>query len=360
MRAPSVAAAALAGAPRSARRLLLLLAFYLLADQLFSGSSFLEASFSAPAIALGAAVSLLFVASAAAAVLDGAAPWRLRVAQALARAGLAIVLAAVPASLTFRVARGLPVGEGQEISPEEIAGLPPLRFGRVTLAPSNPHPLLSKSVRIEAWVRDEAERLEVGLFPPARLGSWALSVTRFGYAPGLDLWDASGRPIVQGWVMLGTFPHTEQEERLVTWTPAPNVMMGVGTFPPKLEDLISPPGSPWHLFLRIDEAEVGGIRRDLRGPDAHRFVLDGRLEHPRYFVQVFRGNEKVWEGRLRGDEEASFPGGRARLSDDVVLWVDLLAVWDPWLYLMIVGALAVAAGLLLRLTVWSRAAPPTA
>jgi hypothetical protein len=148
--------------------------------------------------------------------------------------------------------------------------------------------------------------------------------------------------------MLGTLPHTEEESALVEWTPEANVMMGAGTFPPRLEDLVSPPGADAHLFLRLDAATIAGARRDLRDPDAYRWLVDGRLEDPEFFVQAFRGKEKVFEGKVRGGEGVGFPGGALELEREVLLWVDLLAVRDPLLPWAAAGLALLAAGLLLR------------
>jgi hypothetical protein len=305
---------------------------------------------SAPGMALGAAEALLLAASAAAALLDRSPAPLSRAARALVRAGLALLLAGVPGSLFGRAERTFTVGEGEELGPDVLPGAGALRFGEVSLAPRGEGPLLSKTVSIAAQ-REGGEPFRIGLWPPAIAGPWRLTVLRFGYAPPVS-WTGGGATLADGYAMLGTFPRTEEDARLVEWAPAPSLMMGVGYYPPALEDLLTPPRSGAHLFLRAEEASLGGARRDLRDPEAHRWLLDGRLEAPVWFVEVFRGREKQWEGRLRAGEEARFPGGAVRIGRDTGLWVEIQAVRDAWGWAILAGAAAIALGVALRLARW--------
>ncbi len=324
-------------------RLLAVFVLYAAALDLAAGRGFVAAVASPVGIGLllGAGVLAAWRAWA-----DGRrpGPWLPRTARALSWGGAALALLATPASFALRDTRGFAVGEGEEIGPGP--GFPRVRFGEVRLAPRGPH-LLSKTVSVEAFP-EGGEPLELGLFPPRAVGGWRASVVRFGYAVGIVWLGEGGRPIAEGFVKLGTLPRTEEDAALVEWTPEPNVMMGAGTFPPKLEDLVSPPGANAHLFLRLEEATIAGARRDLRDPDAHRWLVDGRLEAPVLYAEVFRGKEKVWEGRLRGGEAARFAGGALGLEREVLLWVDLLATRDPFLPWAGAGLLLLAAGAPLR------------
>lgn len=348
------AAALLEGCRRWAVRLALAFAVYLFGMELGAGWGLprVAASPAGAGLAMGAA-GLLALSAAAPLLAEG--PRLRRLGSALLRLGLALALVAPAASLALRRDYGLPVGEGQEIGPAEIPGLPPLRLGEVTVAPRGANALLSKTVEVEAFRPGEAEPLRIGLYPPTFLGGWRFSVLKYGYAPSVEWTGPDGRPLARGWAMLGTFPHGEEEARLPAWSPEPNVMMGIGTFPPRTEDLITPPGTPWHLFLRIDEATVAGARRDLTGPDSWKHLVEGRLAHPVYFAQVFRGSTKLWEGRLRAGEAADVAGGRLLLPDDLVMWVQLVVVRDPWIHLGLLGLAALAAGGALRLAARRRA-----
>ncbi len=325
-------------------RLLAAFAFYAAALDLGWSRGLVSAVASPAGMALLVGAGVLLAWRAARALRSDGSILR-RASAALASGGAGLALVALPASLATRDARPLTVGERQAFPPGRLPGLGPVRFGDVELAPRGPH-LLSKTVSIEAE-EDGAAPVRIGLFPPAALGPWRTSVFRFGYAAGVT-WLGDGGPLVQGYVMLGTLPHTEEEAALVQWTPEANVMMGAGTFPPRLEDLVSPPGAGAHLFVRLDAATIAGTRRDLRDPDAYRWLVDGRPEDPEFFVQAFRGREKVFEGKLRGGQAARFPGGSVALEPDVVLWVDLLAVRDPFLPWVAAGLVALAAGLALR------------
>jgi hypothetical protein len=327
----------------SASRVLAAFAFYAAALDLGFARGFVMSVASPAGLVLLAAAGVLlgFGAYQAARAPGPLAP---RLARMLASGGAALALVAIPASLATRDTRQLQVGEGQELGPGP--GVPPLRFGNVALAPRGPH-VLSKTVDVEVFPRG-GRPLEVGLFPPHALGAWRATVTRFGYALGVHWAEAGGAPLAEGYVMLGTLPRREEDAALVTFTPTPNVMMGAGTFPPALEDLLSPEHADAHLFLRLDEATIAGERRDLRDPDAYRWLVDGRLEDPVVFAQVFRGEEKVFEGKVRAGDAVTFAGGSLALERDVLLWVDLLAVRDPFLAWAVAGLGLLAAGLLLR------------
>jgi hypothetical protein len=342
---------ALSAAPAWAGRGGLALAAFALAAHFAADWSLPRLVASAPGIALAATEALLLVAAAAAALLDRSAPPLSRAALALVRTGLALLLAGVPASLVGRTERTFTVGEGEVLGPEVLPGAGALRFGEVSLAPRGEGPLLSKTVSIAAE-REGGARFRVGLWPPAIVGPWRLTVLRFGYAPPISWTGEGGVALADGYAMLGTFPSTEEDARLVEWTPAPDLMMGVGFFPPPLEDLLTPPRSGAHLFVRAEEATLGGARRDLRDPEAYRWLLDGRLEAPVWFVEVFRGRERQWEGRLRAGEEARFPGGAVRIGPDTKLWVEIQAVRDAWLWALVAGAAAIGAGAALWVAGW--------
>jgi hypothetical protein len=326
-------------------RLLVLFAFYAAALDLGAGRGFVAAVASPVGLALvlGAGVLLAWRTARS---LRVPAPVSARLVRLLVGGGGALALLALPASFATRDARSLTVGEGQEVPAGRLPGLPETRFGAVALAPEGPH-VLSKTVAVEAFPAGEAP-VRVGLFPPTAVGPWRLSVLRYGYAAGVTWLGERGEEIVQAYVMIGTLPHAAEDAALVTWTPEPNVMMGAGTFPPRLEELVSPGGEARpHLFVRLEEATIAGARRDLRDPDAHRWLVDGRLEDPLFFAQVFRGREKVFEGKVRAGEEIRFPGGALSLEREVLLWVDLVAVRDPLLPLAGAGLLLLGLGLLL-------------
>lgn len=348
------AARLLASSGRGAAALAGAFLAYTIASMVAGDRSFPEAALSLPGMALGLGLVLLLLASAAAALLDRGAPPAARIARLLLRAGLALVLVGVPASIVTRESHLLQVSEHQEAGPELAPGLGALRFGSITVAPRSDRWLLSKTISIEA-ARPGEEPFEIGLWPPAGLGAWRLTVLRYGFAPEIDWRDGAGRPLAEGFALIGTFPSTEAEARLVRWTPEPRLMLGVGFFPPKLEDLLSPPGTRHHLFLRLDEAVLSGARRDLRDPEAYRWLADGRAVDPVWAVEVFRGAERLHAARLRAGESARFEGGRIRIGE-TALWVEIQAVWDPLWYVAWGGAAGVLAGALLRLTSRCRAA----
>ncbi len=327
----------------SAGRVFVAFAFYAAALDLGFSQGLVYAITSLPGMLLLALAALL-LAVRGARVLASKAPIPLRAARTLASGGAALVVLAVPASLLMREVHEQPVGEGQSVPAE--AYVPALRFGRATIAPRGAH-VLSKTVSIEAFP-ERGEPVTIGLFPPARVGDCRISVARYGYAPRIAWLGPNGAPIADGWIMLGTMAHSEEDASLVRWTPEPNVMMGAGTYPPKLEDLLSPAGGAAHLFLRLEDAVIAGVRRDLRDPEAYRWLADGRLEDAAFLVQAFRGRQRVFDGRVRAGEAVRFGGGVVEIGPEVRIWVDLVAARDPWLPWAGVGLVVLAAGVALR------------
>lgn len=325
---------------------LVLFAFYAALEDLGAGAGLVAVVASTPGwLLLAVAALLLAVRAVGAARAPG--PRSARIARALVAAGGALVVGGVPASLLLRDARPLVAGEGLELPAGALPGLPPVRFGEVTVLPRGPH-LLSKTVAIEAEVPGAAP-VSLGLFPPASLGGWRFSVMRYGYAPVVGIESADGVRFPKAFVPIGRLAPPPEDAALVAWTPEANVMMGAGTFPPKLEDLLSPDGSDLHVFLRIVQGTLGGVRRDLRDPDAYRWLADGRLEDPVFLVEVFRGRGKIAEGPLRAGASFPFPGGALEIGREVGMWVELVAVRDPWLAAVLAGLALGAAGTLVHL-----------
>lgn len=351
---PPVAAWLLRAGGRAGARLgaraLVAFAFHAAFLDLWSGVGFVGAVASPLGLALLAVAGLAFLAGAAgalAAARAGGAALRAapRVAT-LAGAGLALV--GLTASLVLRDARTVVVVEGDRLAPGTLAGAPALSFGRVTLLPHGPH-VLSKTVEIAASAA--GQRAAVGLFPPTTLAGWNLSVYKYGYAPSIAWTRPDGRGRREQVVALGTLPHDEDEASLVTWTPETNVMMGAGTFPPRLEELASV-APDVRVFLRLVSARVGGVERDLRDPEAYRWLADGRLEDPTFHVQVLLGRERIHEGAASAGGRVETPAGTLDIAADVPLFVELLATRDPWLPWGASGLGLLAVGLVARLGGW--------
>jgi hypothetical protein len=332
---------------RWAPRLAGLFVLWAVGHELATGAGFVAAVARPPGSVLLVLAGLAAIAAAVAEPFTGRGTVGGRLSRALALAGAGLLLLAPPLSLVTRETRMLRVGEGQELPPDPGTGLPALRVGRFTLAPRGPV-LLSKTVEIPLLTAD-GEEVRVGLFPPARLAGWRLAVFQFGYAPAVEWYGADGRPIAEGFMMLGTFPRTEEEARLVEWLPQPNVMMGVGTFPPKVEDLLTPPGSRLHLHLRLQDATIAGARRKLADPEAYRYVMDGRPSDASLFVEVFEGTERRYAGTIASGSGAEFPGGRLFVAPELALWADIQAVRDPFVELFLAGGGALLASALMGL-----------
>jgi hypothetical protein len=313
-----------------------------------------EIALSWAGVGLSAATAALLLTAAAVPLLGGGARRPRRVARALGRAGAGLLLLGLPLSLLARDERVLLAGEGQELPGGGPLG--GLRVREIRVAPRGEGLLLSKTVLVDAELED-GEALRVALWPPTFRGAWRVTVLRYGFAPGLEWLDGRGEPLATGFVPVGTLPKSAAEAALVSWLPEPQLMLGVGLYPPPVEDLVSPEGTRRHLFLRLQAADLGGVRRDLTAPNAYEWLADGRPERPEWRVQAFAGARKTWEGVVRAGERVALPDGSLRLAPETRLWVELQAVWDPWIWLAAAGAAALLASGALRLATRRARAP---
>jgi hypothetical protein len=344
-----------AAAPRWSARAAWALLAWLVLSAAGLGRGLPEVIFSPLGTGLLAAIGAGLLLGALAPLLEppGAAPLD-RAARTLRAAGLALLVLGLPLSVVARRELSFRVGEGMVTPPGGPLRLPRLTVGKVSVAPVGDASILSKTVTVVLELPDGARR-RVGLWPPTLVEGVRLSVVRYGFAPGVAWTDRSGREVAVGNVMLGTLPKGDAEAALVDWLPAPNVMLGVGLYPPPLEDLMAPEGVGAALSLRLEEATLGGTRRRLTDPSAHLWLADGRPERPRWRAQAFQGGRKVWEGHLSSGETVRWEGGQLELSPDLPLWVELQGVRDPWLPLALSGVVAWLAGAALKVALRRRA-----
>lgn len=272
-------------------------------------------------------------------------------ARGLVWLGIAMLLLGVPRSISEKERKVFRVAEFQGRDPNFLKGLSEIDFGRVTLASKGDNVLLSKKVDVEARVSmlEGYKLFHIKLFPVTRIGQWRLTVNQYGYAPFLEWMGPDGKPVVNSWIMLGSFPRQYGDSKLVDWIPPINLMLGVGYYPPARDDIFSIPGNPHRVYIRMEEATIKGVRRNLTDPEAHRFLSDGKPENPRYLIEIFKGNKRVLKKHLNAGEVARFPGGELRLSNNVLLWAEIQADRNPWIMAVGVGLYTLTAGLLLSM-----------
>lgn len=265
--------------------------------------------------------------------------------------GMLLLLSAIPRSVTGKGTQVFKVGEGQLLKANYLEGLSELQFGDITLESKGYNILLSRKVDVKTAVSTLTgdKDLHIGLFPATRIGPWRLTINKFGYAPFLEWMDENGNPVINNWVMMGTFPRRETDVDLVDWIPIVNLMLGVGYYPPARDDIFSQVGTPYRVYVRIEEATINGVVRDMTDPDAHVFLTDGKIEKPKYFVKVFKDKDVVFEKHLNSGEMAVFPGGQVRLSDNILLWVEIQAQKNPWLTFVKAGLYFILIGLLMSI-----------
>lgn len=297
-------------------------------------------------------VSILMLVSAGAFALSARAGGRIRAAaRVFLWVGAAMVIAAIPRSISDEGKKVFKANEFQTTQSNHLEGLSELRFGRVTLRSRGSNALLSKSVEIDTKVTmlDGDRMHRVGLFPATRVGPWRLTVNKFGYAPYMEWMDAKGNPVIDNWIMIGAAPRMIDDMGVIEWAPTVNLMLGVGFYPPLMDDVFGRMDNPYRVYVRLQEATIAGKRRDMTDPEAHVFLCDGRPESPIYLVRIFKEEKKIYDKKIKAGEKIVFPGGSLRLSSNVMLWVEIQAQKNNWLmpvmpgFMFMIISLALAA-----------------
>lgn len=268
--------------------------------------------------------------------------------------GTAMLVTAIPRCIVGEGTEVVQVGEKQYVEANYLEGLSELQFGDITLETKGYNILLSRRVDIKTTVSTLTgdKEYNIGLYPATRIGPWRFTINKFGYAPFVDWQDEDGNQVIKNWVMLGTFPRMAMDVDIVDWIPVINLMLGVGYYPPARDDIITIGTSPYRVYIRIEEATINGVVHDMRDPDAHVFLTDGKLENPKYYVKIFKDNEVVYEKRLEPGEMAVFPGGQLRLSSNIMLWVELQAQKNSWLAYVKAGFYSLFIALLMSLALF--------
>ncbi len=156
------------------------------------------------------------------------------------------------------------------------------------------------------------ERVEVGAFPPGKIGGTYYGILDFGLAPGVRL-SKEGRVLEEGYML----------QKLL---------------PPGVPDTFEISPFPYRFTLSIAPVRV------VEKGSARGKVYN--VKNPRYNVSVYKGEKAVFEGGSEGG--VSFDGLSLSFFEPVY-WVRVQAVKDPGRPLLTAGLALTAVGALLTL-----------
>lgn len=171
-----------------------------------------------------------------------------------------------------------------------------------------------------------------------------MQTTAIGFAPRVDIRNAKGTVLFSGYVLLGSFSGRETEALVPVKQKAPQVMMGVGYFPPKIEGAFKLPGSPVHFYIKIVSGNIKGKRYGFKGADYYVPLMKGRLESPHYYLGIFNGKTPIYLGPAETNRKIPFKGGTIVLSDNLRYTVGIKFAKDYGVNVLITGLLFLLCG----------------
>ena len=156
---------------------------------------------------------------------------------------------------------------------------------------------------------DRSRDYEVGVFPARRVKGTYYHILNFGLAPGIRLLDAGGEVLKEGYLALRILP-------------------------PGAEDSFEL--APYRVVVRLSPERV------MEKGDAQAKVFS--LRSPSYRAEVYRGDERVFEGDSRVG--ITFDGKRLEFTEPAY-WVFLEVVKDPGVPFILSGLALLLLGAIL-------------
>jgi hypothetical protein len=232
--------------------------------------------------------------------------------------GLLIFLFGFLLSILSREAGFLKIGEGEIVEktsllsvyrydwlfPEKKVSLP-LPFQRVMLQEVNPaldenlSPqgglIIERPVSASLLYETEGEegKFEVGVYPPKIFKGYVFLISEFGLGPRLYI-ERNGEVYFDSYFKTKIFPGVQNE------------------------DVIEFKGLPYRISLELEEKKPINLRE------------------ASYKVQVFKGREKIAEGRVSPYRPLSFEGYKISIPE-TRFWVGLSVISDAGLYISMFG-----------------------
>ncbi len=259
------------------------------------------------------------------------------------RAGWLLALGGLLLSVNTRQSYERMLCEGQTL---RLHGLS-LTLRGVTVHENPGGVFLSKSV--QARLESNGAHTTIHLFPPKKISGFFTQTTGFGFAPHVDIRNAEGNVLFSGYVLLGSFSERKTEALLPAKQKAPQVMMGVGYFPPKIEGAFKLPGSPVHFYVKIVSGNIKGKRYAFKGADYYVPLMKGRLESPQYYLGIFNGKKTLYLGPAETNRKIPFKGGTITLSEKLRYIVGIKVAHDYGINVLLTGLFFMLSGSVLQL-----------
>lgn len=265
----------------------------------------------------------------------------------LLRAGFILSLGGLLLSVNTRQSRERVICEGQTMRLKELS----FTLDDVTVKENPKGVFLSKDVHARIQINNAITQLH--LFPPKIISGFFMQTTGFGFAPHVDIRDASGKVLFSGYVLLGSFSGSETEAPVPVKQKAPQVMLGVGYFPPQIEGTFKLPGSPFLFYVKIVSGSIKGKRYAFKGADYYIPLMNGRLETPHYYLGIFKGKKTLYLGPAGTNRKISFKSGTIMLSEKLRYTVGIKVAHDYGVTVLLAGIFFMLCGGIFQITRFS-------
>lgn len=194
-----------------------------------------------------------------------------------------------------------------------------------------------------ATVKVGKERFQFGVFP-LRRGFTFWHTTQFGFAPELTVSNVQGYVEYDANLYFGLNPLDPKLNKLIPRRPPPRLMLGVGTYPPELEDVFTIPGTKQVYFLRLEQGRFQGKNYNLMSPDYYLWLTNGRLKKPVYRLMVWENNKLIFNRLVKPQQPVQVKDRTVSIGK-LAYWVEISKVKDFGLLLILAAFAGIFSGL---------------
>jgi hypothetical protein len=139
--------------------------------------------------------------------------------------------------------------------------------------------------------------------------------------------------------MFGTFPEFEEESQIVEKEKIPQIMLGVGYFPPKLSEIFWVKNFPYKFFLKIKKAKINKKSYNLNNKNYYLYITKNKLKNPQYYLIILKNKKIIYKQDIVTNKKINFEGGSMYLTENVKYYLGIGIVKDYGLSLVIIGVI---------------------
>lgn len=259
----------------------------------------------------------------------------------LIKIGFFLFLLGLLISLNLRNSYELLICEGQRVNFKNLL----LELERVNIGKYKKNLLFSKKVEGVLEIQEKKEIIK--LFPPRKISNFYIHTTSFGIAPYILIRNKKGSEIFSGFVLLGTFLDNLEDMHIIGKVKAPQVMLGVGYFPPLLDDLFRLNNFPYRFYLKITKGSINNKIQNLKKHNYYLYITNGRVRKPEYYLIILKGNKILYKGNIKRSQEIKFEGGSIQLKNKLRYYLGIQLIKDYGLNIVVAGIIFIFIGTIL-------------